>query len=150
MKKLIPYLTTVAIFCFLFVLTQQIDTEIWYIGFDQDSGSVVNNHKTKIQIKIFVYGLALWLALLNFLPIVNTNFPKLQSRMLCNTLTIAVIYSVNYYLSRIIDSGGFNIYYDWRSNMGVPLAIGTIIISTLLNWIVYHLGINRITGYWKK
>ena len=146
MKKVYPYLLTVTLFCVLFILTQKVETGILYLGFSPDSGSVVNNHKTSIQIKIFVYGLALWLAFLNLLPTVRSSHLRLRSKISLSALSIVLIYTINYYLSKAIDSGGFNIYYDWRKNMGLPLAVITIVLSIALIWIVHYLKINRTTN----
>ncbi len=146
MKKLYPYLFTVTIFCALFILTQKVDTGTLYLGFSPDSGSVVNNHKTSIQIKIFMYGLTLWLTSLNSLPIVWHNHLRLRSKVLFSTLSILLIYTVNYYLSKAIDSGGFNIYYNWRDNIGPPLATLTIVFSATLTWLVHYLKNDRANG----
>ncbi len=146
MKKVYPYLFTVTLFCVLFILTQKVETGILYLGFNADSGSVVNDHKTSIQIKIFVYGLALWLGFLNLLPTVRSSHLRLRSKILLSTSSIILIYTINYYLSKIIDSGGFNIYYDWRKNMGPTLAVTTIMFSIALIWFIHYLKINRTTN----
>ena len=133
MKKFLPHIvTTILLFCGLFVLTQVIETRVWYLGFAADSGAVVNDHKTTIQLMIFVLGLSIWLAISNLSVTGISGFSSIRSKIMLNALTIITIYLTNYFLSKVIDSGGFNIYFDWRNNLGFPLAIITWIFSTFL------------------
>ena len=96
MKRLLPYIITVNVFCMLFVLTQVVDAQIWHLDFSPNSRYIENNHKTEVQLIIFVPGLILWLSLLSFIKIVKDAFPRLRSRIRMNMATIIVIYSINF------------------------------------------------------
>lgn len=131
MKKLLPYIITVIVFCLVFVLTQVIDEHIWRLDFSPSISDIENNHKTDIQAVIFVICLSMWLSILSLLKRVKREFSRMRSRIWMNLATITFIYSFNFGLSKFIKSGGFNIYYDWRANLGIPLALVTFVISSV-------------------
>lgn len=132
MKAVRPYLLAVFLFCTFFILTQLIETRVLFLGFDAESGAVIHNHKTSAQIYILVYGLSLWLSFLNTSRRVKSGIERQRFRLFISLLTIVAIYFLNFYLSKIIKSEGFNIYWDWRNNLGVPLATFTAILTALL------------------
>lgn len=140
MKRNLPHTILIFFFCCLFIFTQKLETKalmLWLA--DTESGDIYHNHKTSIQINIFVFALSISLTMLSFSKVVKKAYPKLTSRILLNIISITIIYFINYYLSKYFDSAGFNIYYDWRKNRGVELAIFTIIINLVLVLIVNFL-----------
>ena len=151
MKRNLPHVLLIIVFCCLFILTQKLETKSLYFGFgDPGSGDVYHNHKTSIQINVFVYALAISLTIISFLKVVKEGYPRMNVRILLNLISISIIYFVNYYLSKLFYSEGFNIYYDWRHNRGFELAIFTILINLAMVLIVNFLtnlttknGLNR-------
>lgn len=137
MKRNLPHIILIFFFCCLFILTQKLETNTLFLGLsDTESGDIYHNHKTLIQINIFVYTLSISLTIVSFLEVVKNGYPKLVIRLLLNIISIAVIYFINYYLSNYFESEGFNMYYDWRHNRGLELATLTIIINLILVLIV--------------
>lgn len=132
MKALIPYLLTIFLFCTFFILSQLIETRLLFLGFDSESGAVIHNHKTSAQIYIFVYGLSLWLSFLNTSRRVKNGIERQVFRLFTSLLVIIAIYFLNFYLSKIVKSEGFNIYWDWRNNLGIPLATFTAILTAFV------------------
>jgi len=93
MKRNFPHIFLIFLFCCLFILTQKLETNTLLLGLaDTKSGDIYHNHKTLIQINIFVYTLSISLTIVSFLKVVKNGYPKLVIRILLNIISIKYYY----------------------------------------------------------
>jgi hypothetical protein len=128
MKRIKPYVVLIVVSGAIFIITQTIDTRIWHLGSDSYSTESTHSDRTAFQMIVFVLGVSIILAWLSFSKPVKGNFPQFKHRMLLSLGTITCIYGMNYFLSKVFVSDGFNIYKEYRQNLGIPSAIYTSII----------------------
>lgn len=126
LKLIRPYIATIFIFNIMFILTMIIDNNDLYLGFGKEWREVITNNKLPIQREVFINGLVIVLTILYIIERYLINQSRIQNRILKTTLTVIVIYIINWGLFEIIGLKVTCLYHYSRGTPAPLACIGTL------------------------